>query len=157
MSVLYLPADIFPLSLDKFLVVSSDCSCEEGVGDVLSWGGVPIYLPSEGLGSISRRSGAASTSLFCANLILRRLLACQKYLSRPEISGKLSNRLRYLGGGRIGASPSLPLHTPQPFFFPLGPPVCINGIPDTLWAWGLKEDADGIAILSRADLTGPHG
>ena len=25
------------------------------------------------------------------------------------------------------------------FFFPLGPPVYINRIPDTLWAWGLKE------------------
>ena len=42
LSVLYLPAAIFfpPLSLDKFLVVSSDCSCEEGGGrcPLLGWG-----------------------------------------------------------------------------------------------------------------------
>ena len=58
----------------------------------------------------------------------------------PEISGKLRNSLKYFGGAGLKCSYPPPTHPTAFFFFPLGPPVCINGIPDTLWAWGLKEE-----------------
>ena len=58
----------------------------------------------------------------------------------PEISGKLRNSLKYFGGAGLKCSSPPPTHPTAFFFFPLGPPVCINGIPDTLWAWGLKEE-----------------